>query len=85
MKHLYRSSRAIGTSIIQGYRELACSIVFQAIEDYRNAYEVLPRKKARRVREDIKSFINSPWFGVLCDLSPEQTLAALNKGTRRGV
>ena len=77
------TSSASTSSVVQGYRELASAVVFQAITDFRNADELFPRRKAKKFRQEIATFIHSPWFGVLCDLEPAETLKALNKGLSR--
>ena len=55
MKYYHEPKRKEGKAgTEQGYIELACAIVFQAIDDYRQADERLPRKKAKRQKQILK-------------------------------
>ncbi len=78
MKHDYKKKGG-KAGIKQGYIELACAIVFQAIEDYRQADEKLPRKKAKLIKQKIEVFIYSPWFTELTDLNPVAVVEALRR------
>ncbi len=78
MKHDYKRKGG-KAGIKQGYIELACAIVFQALEDYRQADEKLSRKKAKLVKQEIEVFIYSPWFTELTDLDPVAVVEVLRR------
>ena len=86
MKYYHEPKRKEGKAgTEQGYIELACAIVFQAIDDYRQADEKLPRKKAKRAKMDIEIFILSPWFTELSDLDPAAVVEALRRQEGREI
>lgn len=50
-----------------GYNELACAIVYKAVEDYDKAI----RNNNKRNITELERFFNSQWFTELCDLDAE--------------
>lgn len=75
-----------------GFEALAAAIVMQAVEDYKTARRILagkgPKvtylgkrrtKSAELIIEEVELFLNSQWFGLLCDIDPEMILRKLRQ------
>ena len=63
-----------------GYRKLAAAIVFQAVEDYKEAENTV---RGRRTKKHIKDFIHSPFYRLLTDIDPDYLICELEESETR--
>lgn len=70
-----------------GYRNLADSIIMQAVHDYRRSVKQLIRKpyslKAHHDKQAVEAFFRGGWFQVLCNLDGQELLKKLEAGVRK--
>ena len=57
-----------------GYEKLAAAIVWQAVEDYREAGNTI---RGRKIKNKVKEFFRSPLYGVLTNIDPDILVARL--------
>ena len=68
---------------MDGYEELANTIILQAVKDYRAAHQRLKRypdsAKAKRLAAEVEAFFRSTWYTQLTDVPPLYLIDRLKK------
>ena len=59
-----------------GYEKLAAAIIWQGIEDYREAGNTI---RGRKIKNKVKDFFHSPLYGVLTGIDPDILIARLRE------
>ena len=61
-----------------GHHGLAVAVVLMACKDYETALKGHNAKQ----QHEVEKFFRSTWFGVLCDLDPEEIMNRIRKHAR---